>query len=133
MPRPLRWLLVAAVIEVLAWTVVTTPFQGPDESAHWAYTQYLAETGNKPSFAAGGGIVSQQTDGLFTGFNLYALKRNAAMRPSWPGWEVGYWQQFEQTLTPASRKNGSGPNSVAKNPPLYYAYQALPYRLTRAA
>jgi 4-amino-4-deoxy-L-arabinose transferase-like glycosyltransferase len=131
-PLPLKLLLLVAAIEVLAWTAVTTPFQGPDEAAHYAYVQYLAETGHKPSFDGGGAIFSHETDGLFTGFNLYALKRNAAVRPMWTSDEVSYWKQFQAALTPAARKNGSGPNSVAKNPPLYYGYESIPYRAALA-
>ena len=129
---PLRLLLLVALIEVLAWSVVTAPFQGPDEAAHYAYTQYLAETGHKPSYDGGGGIVSRETDGLFTGFNLYTLKRQAGARPFWTKSEQDYWQQYEDTLHASDRANGSGPNSVAKNPPLYYALEAVPYKVSTA-
>lgn len=132
-PLPLRLLLLVAVVEVVAWTVATVPFQGPDEAPHYAYVQYLAETGHKPSFDGGGGMVSQETDGLFSGFNLYVLKRQPDARPYWSRSEVRYWDAYARTLTPAARKTGSGPNSVAKNPPLYYAYEAIPYRLAVAA
>jgi 4-amino-4-deoxy-L-arabinose transferase-like glycosyltransferase len=131
-PVPLRLLLVVAAIEVLAWTVVTAPFQAPDEAAHYAYTQYFAETGHKPSFDGGRGIVSRETDGIFSGFNLYTLKRQPSARPFWTRSENAYWHDFEKTLTAVDRKNGSGPNSVAKNPPLYYAYEAIPYRASLA-
>jgi Predicted membrane protein (DUF2142) len=131
-PTPLRLLLLVAAVEVLAWTVATAPFQGPDEAPHYAYAQYFAETGHQPSFDAGGGMVSHETDGLFTGFNLYTLKRQADARPYWTSSEQSYWDAYAKTLHAADRKNGSGPNSVAKNPPLYYAYEAIPYRVSLA-
>ena len=124
--------MLVALVEVLAWSVVTAPFQGPDEAAHYAYAQYLGETGHKPSYGGGGGIVSRETDGLFSGFNLYTLKRQAAARPFWTKSELHAWQHYERTLSSSDRGNGSGPNSVAKNPPLYYALEAIPYKLTTA-
>jgi Predicted membrane protein (DUF2142) len=131
-PLPLRLLLLVGLIEVLAWTAVTAPFQGPDEAAHYAYVQYFAETGHKPSFDGGGGIVSRETDGVFSGFNLYTLKQQPTARPFSTSSEKSYWQDYEKTVKPADRASGSGPNSVAKNPPLYYAYESIPYRASLA-
>jgi hypothetical protein len=52
-PRPLGLLLVVAALLSVAWTFTTAPFQGPDESAHFNYTQYLAETGHRPAVTGG--------------------------------------------------------------------------------
>ena len=127
---PLRLLLIVAVIELLAWAVVTPPLQGPDESAHYSYAQYLAETGHKPQFAAGDGTVSRETGAALNSFNLYALPGRGDARPFWSRAELGSFKNYERTATDADRKNGGGPNALAKNPPLYYAYEAIPYRLT---
>ena len=48
-PRPLAALLTVATIQVARGCLVLPPFQGPDEDAHFAYVQYLAETGKRPN------------------------------------------------------------------------------------
>jgi hypothetical protein len=48
-PAPLKAILIVGAIQSIAWNLVTPPFQGPDESTHYAYIQHLAETGNLPS------------------------------------------------------------------------------------
>jgi hypothetical protein len=132
-PLPLRLLLVVAAIEAVAWTVAIAPLNGPDESAHYSYVQYLAETGHKPEFAAGTGIVSQETGTALNAFNLYALVGRVDARPFWSAADQKAFARYEASAPRSQRSDGSGPNSVAKNPPLYYAYQAIPYRLTSGA
>lgn len=41
------WCAVASLGITFTWATVTPIFQGPDESEHFAYAQYLAETGNR--------------------------------------------------------------------------------------
>ena len=55
-PRPLAALLAVATIQVVAWILVLPPFQGPDEDAHFAYVQHLAETGEATDRHAGSGM-----------------------------------------------------------------------------
>ncbi len=49
---PLRRLVIAVALIALAhgllWSVLIPPFQSPDETEHFAYAQYLAETGRLP-------------------------------------------------------------------------------------
>jgi hypothetical protein len=42
-------LYVVAVLNGAAWSLITPPFQSPDEVDHFAYVQSLAERGEKPS------------------------------------------------------------------------------------
>lgn len=131
-PLPLRLLLICAAVLAIAWAVASPPLQGPDEDAHYAYAQHLAETGHRPVPDGGTGIVSAETSSVLAAFNLYALSGHAEARPFWQKSEVEGWRSYERGLKDASRKDGSGPNAVAKNPPLYYAYQAVPYRVSNA-
>jgi 4-amino-4-deoxy-L-arabinose transferase-like glycosyltransferase len=132
-PVPLRVILVVALIEVLAWSVVLAPLQGPDESAHYSYTQYLAETGHRPMYDTGANTVSSETGTAYAAFNLYGLVGRPSARPFWSQSEYDGWQRAQSGLTDEQRKNGSGPNAVAKNPPLYYAYESIPYRIAEGA
>ena len=53
-------LLVLAAAHGVAWAVVTAPLNGPDESAHFAYAQDLAENHHAPSRQTGTGSVSTE-------------------------------------------------------------------------
>jgi hypothetical protein len=129
MPLPLRLILVVALVEVVAWSAVLAPLQGPDESAHYSYTQYLAETGHRPLYQGGANTVSLDTGTAYVAFNLYGLVGRADARPFWSEAEYEGWKKAQKGLGKAQRASGSGPNAVAKNPPLYYAYESIPYRL----
>ena len=52
-PRPLALMLVVAASLSIAWDVATPALQGPDEARHFAYLQYLAETGHLPRATTG--------------------------------------------------------------------------------
>ncbi|MGN6187702.1 MAG: DUF2142 domain-containing protein [Conexibacter sp.] len=129
-PRPLALLLAAAATLSLAWAIVLPPFQGPDESEHFAYVQHLAETGSAPSpttFSGAGSHSTEQREAMDT-LGLRALMANPSARPSWSAADQDPWRRFEASLPDAARKDGDGLNPIGKNPPLYYAYEAVAYR-----
>src|SRR5215212_2809357 len=47
-PSPLVFLLLATFLVGCAWALLVPPFQAPDENAHVAYVQSLAERGALP-------------------------------------------------------------------------------------
>lgn len=128
-PRPLALLLVVAVVQSVAWDVAIPPFQGPDEAAHFAVVQHLAETGNLPSPNSGGGPDSKEVGSALTTLNLQSTIGNLTARPAWSPADLNYWHAVERSLPPGAATSGNGPNAIAKNPPLYYAVMAVPYRL----
>jgi Predicted membrane protein (DUF2142) len=127
MPRGLVFILVVAALQSLAWNLALPAFQGPDEDAHFAYVQHLAETGNVPSPSVGEAPISSQEHDALTYLNLFPLRGVLLARPAWSPADLAYWHRIEATLPPGSRANGSGPNAVGQNPPLYYALMAIPY------
>lgn len=132
-PLPLALLLAAALLNVFLWSYATPPLQGPDESAHMAYLQHLAETGAPP-------------DRNGNDFHVYSTEQSLAMaigalntlptvgnaRPSWSPADERELKRLSDDLPDAARENGIGPNPAAQNPPLYYAYGALPYLAGKA-
>jgi 4-amino-4-deoxy-L-arabinose transferase-like glycosyltransferase len=128
-PRPLALLLALAVIEVFAWTLVSPAFQGPDEIAHYAYVQNVAENGQKPGELTGTGTESTIEGSAVYFLDLRALAGNVGARPLWSEADKKGWEAVERGLPPDARKNAGGPNAIAKNPPLYYAYEAVFYKL----
>jgi hypothetical protein len=132
-PAPLTALLVLAVLQSLAWIALSPLDQGPDESAHFAYVQYLAETGHKPYATKGATPNSSEQQQYIDLFGLTPLTGNPPARPLWGPVVQREWKALQPTYTAALRRNGDGPNGQAQNPPLYYGYQAIPYRLGLAA
>jgi len=104
------------------------PLQGPDEQNHAAYVQYLAETGRGPTFGAVGRTYSTESSQFQRWASLRALVGVLAARPGWTQAEQQRYGQIDGGLTESQRRDGGRNNPVAQNPPLYYLYQALPYR-----
>jgi hypothetical protein len=128
-PRPLLALLATAFVLAIAWGIALAPFQGPDESDHFGYAQHLAETGKPPSVTAGTGSVSTEENTALAYLNLLSLRGVSTAREAWTPAEQQDWNRREKALPPTARDDGLGPNPLAKNPPLYYAYEAVPYKL----
>jgi 4-amino-4-deoxy-L-arabinose transferase-like glycosyltransferase len=128
-PRPLGLLLAVSALLTVAWTFTTAPLQGPDEPAHSNYTQYLAETGHRPSVMTGSHPDSTQTGTALIFMNLAQLAGDVNARPAWSHFEEQKFDQVIKQFGKAGARDGWGPNPLAKNPPLYYAYEAIPYKI----
>ncbi|HEX4188704.1 MAG TPA: DUF2142 domain-containing protein [Solirubrobacteraceae bacterium] len=128
-PAPLALLLLVAALLSIAWNVSLPAFQGPDEAGHFAYVQRLAETGSIPRTAGGAAPNSTEAQAALTWLNLESLTGDRRAAPAWSSADLHLWRQVESALPRGSRSNGAGPNALAKNPPLYYAVMAVPYRL----
>jgi hypothetical protein len=127
-PRPLAALLAVATFQVVAWILVLPPFQGPDEDAHFAYVQHLAETGERPGLPGTGLSVSTEQGEAMTWADLYVLRGVLGARPGWAKAEEQRWHEVEASL-PDDASSDSEQNAAGANPPLYYALEAIPYRL----
>jgi 4-amino-4-deoxy-L-arabinose transferase-like glycosyltransferase len=132
-PRPLAGLLIACALLSVAWAVTTAPLQGPDEHNHYGYVQHLAETGSAPKFGVTSGAswsIEQQT--WMSWQNLLATIGIVDARTGWNPAEEARLSTDLDHLPAGARKDGSGPNPVAQNPPLYYAYETIPYWIARS-
>jgi 4-amino-4-deoxy-L-arabinose transferase-like glycosyltransferase len=116
-----------ALANGLAWSLIIPPFQVPDENAHYAYVQQIAERGTLPRVSAAEGPLSPREDQTLSAlltFGVVGHRRNPA--PS---------TEFQQQVLEGVAKRdlssrGSGDAlSATGNPPLYYALQAIPYKL----
>jgi 4-amino-4-deoxy-L-arabinose transferase-like glycosyltransferase len=128
-PRPLVALLAMATIQVVAWMVVLPPFQGPDEDAHFAYVQHLAETGGRPAPPTSGSrSFSTEQGEAMKWADLFVLRGILAARPGWVEAEERRWDEVEASL-PDEASSDSDQNAAGNNPPLYYALETIPYHL----
>jgi 4-amino-4-deoxy-L-arabinose transferase-like glycosyltransferase len=127
-PRPLVLLLAAAAILSLAWSLSVPAFQAPDEEPHFAYAQYLAQKGAPPHLNGGTGSLSTEARTAVQTAQLHSLVGIPGARPAWTSADIRLWKSQEAHIGARQRSDGSGPNRAGANPPLYYAYEAIPYR-----
>ncbi|HEX4483915.1 MAG TPA: DUF2142 domain-containing protein [Solirubrobacteraceae bacterium] len=126
-PRAAWACAIVALANGLAWSLIVPPFQVPDENAHYAYVQQVAERGTLPRQLPPGSGLSPREDqtlnALLT-FGIVGHRDNPA-----PETEVQQ-QVLDQIAAAKLPAKGSGDALAATpNPPLYYALQAIPYKL----
>jgi 4-amino-4-deoxy-L-arabinose transferase-like glycosyltransferase len=107
--------------------LITPPFQVPDEPAHFAYVQQLAQTRTLPT--------SPYAD--YSEEEEVALRDTRAREVRWhperhPVARKGEQRQLEHDLAQPLQRTGPGGAGVATaQPPLYYALQTIPYIVGR--
>jgi hypothetical protein len=119
------WLCaLVGLFNAAAWSLITPAFQTADERDHVSYTQYLAETGNLPSTRPQG--YSRELRLTANGVRYFeiATARNVGV---WTGLEQ---RRLDRRLAAHPDRAGTGPGGASRlEPPLYYALEAIPYRL----
>lgn len=126
MPRPLAALLACALITGTAWALSVPPWQSPDEQAHFAYVQMLAETGN----AADSGserLVSAEQELAMRAVRANGLPTHPEAKPEWEPPAFSAWRDDQAALDDSDREGVGDRNPASPNPPLYYAYTAGGY------
>jgi 4-amino-4-deoxy-L-arabinose transferase-like glycosyltransferase len=127
MPR-IAWICAAvACTNAACWSVITPPFQVPDEPSHVAYVKQLAETGRLPT----------TQDGSFPLEERIALQdldlQQVADEPEYRTISSRAQEaKLQRDLASAARlpREGSEYAGLATSePPLYYALQTIPYSL----
>ncbi len=119
----------AAALNAACWSVVTPPFQVGDEPSHFAYVKQLAETGTPP----------RSVEGALSTEEAVALGALHFVAPGRPGLATIATQSEqnvmsrELALAATLPRDGSESAAVATaEPPLYYALEAIPYRIAYA-
>jgi hypothetical protein len=125
-PAALRWITLAAVLNALAWGILVPPFHVPDETAHVAYVQYLAETGKLPKATAGAESYSAEIRSTLAALNFHDVIGRPEQKPPASREQLAALEAVRDERPP---RVGSGdvPNAT-NNPPLYYAIEAAVYR-----
>jgi hypothetical protein len=113
-----------AVLSAASWSIVTPPFQAPDEPAHFAYAQTLAENGTLPMSSAA--TYSQEESRTLLDLDQPRVRFNQAI-----GTISTEAQQRRLQADQALHlsRTGRGAGVATSEPPLYYALQTLPYLL----
>jgi hypothetical protein len=127
MRGPLALLLAVATIQFLAWMLVLPALQAPDESAHFAYTQRLVETGERPPLNGPGDAFSPELQAVRLDAGLGPLVGNLSARPYWTALDERLWRERDAALGPDKRDAPTGPNTASRNPPGAYVYAGIGY------
>ena len=125
-PRAALICALVAFLNAACWSILTPPFEAPDEPDHFAYVKQLAETGSLPTSDL------QETSSAELVSTLDAIGYyNVRQQPQHHTIASHAGQRaLEAELANGPRDKGSAAAGVAKSqPPLYYALEAIPYSL----
>ncbi|HTC59669.1 MAG TPA: DUF2142 domain-containing protein, partial [Solirubrobacteraceae bacterium] len=111
-----------------AWSIITPPFQGRDEPAHFAYVQQLAETGTLPRTVTEEHLEYSPEETLVLE-GLHALTIQGI--PQIPALSSMSQQRvlLQDVHAGLSREGGGEAGVATPEPPLYYALETIPYAL----
>jgi 4-amino-4-deoxy-L-arabinose transferase-like glycosyltransferase len=129
-PRALVLLLVASLLAGVTWSLVTPAFQAPDENAHYAFVQSLVEGPGLPGNPGRPLLSTEQADAAAAS-NADQTAAIPQTKPTWDPRLDAQWRAADRRLARKERADGGGPLAAANNPPLYYAYAAVPYAIAR--
>ncbi|HEX3518320.1 MAG TPA: DUF2142 domain-containing protein [Solirubrobacteraceae bacterium] len=114
-----------AFLNAVSWSILSPPFQVPDETDHFAYVQLLAEAHRLP--AGSETQYSPEEQAVLEGLHQQVVR----FKPN--GRTIGSLEQqrtLEHDLARPLSRRGSGQVGVAgSEPPLYYALETIPYEL----
>ncbi len=128
-PRAAWLCALIAFLNAAAWSLIVPPFQGKDESDHFAYVVDIVENGVLPENGNQNGVYSAQMNLVLQGLHAGEVLHS----PQSPSISTAAEQRtlLEDNNAGASRR-GSGEAGIATSePPLYYTIQAIPYLLAR--
>ena len=122
------WLCaLVALISGTAWALITPAFHVPDEVSHLAYAQYLAETGKLPK-ENGKTTYAPEEEQALAATEFYMVVGDVDARPPW----TEARDRAMDADRPANPVGSGTAQSATNNPPLYYAMEAVPYRIGKA-
>jgi hypothetical protein len=132
--RPAAAIALICFLNAASWALITPPFQTPDEPDHFAYVQYVAETGHAPSTApsARPPFSSSQMLGL-EGAHSYGVIGSVDGLPPWQPLYQARWEHANATGSHPQDNGGGFTLGAAGHAPPYYLTAAAGYQLVRGA
>jgi len=121
------WLCaLVAIVNAVAWSVITPPFHVPDEPQHFSYTQTIVEAGRLPRPERVPAL-SPEEQAVMAASGFESVIGNPTGRPPWTAAEDSAVRRALDSR--ASRVPQGGYSNVTNYPPLYYLLEAGPYAL----
>jgi hypothetical protein len=125
-PASLRWLLCAVALAGVAWVFVVPPWQVPDEDAHFAYVQTIAELGRRPADDGRPALQAQKSSEQDLAERRSGFLRSYQRPEANPEWAPRAEQTWRDAVE-QPRDDGGGANAAENNLGAYYLYAAAPY------
>lgn len=132
MSKLLKLLLIAAFFNALSWVILIPIWQYPDEQAHFAQVQDLAELGYIPTqgfdtseeIAVSEKILGTERDGFGNNRYTYRPEFNIGYSEN----TQGFYESYIESLSESSRTN-LVKKEATHNPPLYYFLGSFFYKV----
>jgi hypothetical protein len=122
-PRAALLCALVACLNAVCWSIITPPFQVPDEPSHFAYTQQLAQAERLPTAE---GAYSPEEEAVLGDLHQSAVQWHPEVRTIS---SAKAQEKLKDDLTSHGSRVGAGAGVAASQPPLYYALEAIPYGL----
>jgi hypothetical protein len=122
-PRAALLCALIACLNAACWSIITPPFQVPDEPSHFAYTQQLAQSERLPTVE---GAYSAEEEAVLGDLHQAKVQWHPEVRTIS---SAKAQEELKDDLTSHESRAGTGAGVAASQPPLYYALEAIPYGL----
>jgi hypothetical protein len=126
-PRAAWACALVACLSAACWSLITPPFEVPDEPSHFAYVKLLAEAGRLPTGSLGKLSAEEESD-----IEALGVRRIREQPENQPISSRSEQEQLEAKLVYAERygdEGGTEAGVASSQPPLFYALQTIPYTL----
>jgi 4-amino-4-deoxy-L-arabinose transferase-like glycosyltransferase len=130
-PAAARICALVAILNAACWSIVTPPFQSPDETDHFAYVKQLAETGRLPSSSSE--QVSSEEVGVLVGLDALRVRLQPQVHTIASRREQDALYRNLALASVGATPGSPAAGVAASQPPLFYALEAIPYDLARGA
>ncbi|MFI5003705.1 MAG: DUF2142 domain-containing protein [Solirubrobacterales bacterium] len=131
--RPAVAVALIAFANAASWALITPAFNAPDEPDHFAYAQYVAETGRAPARVPDARPPYSSDQALaLNAVDVYSQVGLSDGRPPWLTLDQRAWER-EREAIPHPAGNGGGVTAAASpHQPAYYALLAPAYEAVRS-
>lgn len=129
-PPVVRIVALVAFLNGLGWALLTPPFQVPDEPAHFAYVQRVAETAQRPGDPTRTEYSTEQIEVMNALRTTTVIGRPLEKPPRTAEADRAADEAIERLEAEAARDDGGGLSGASSQPALYYTLSAIPYKLT---
>jgi len=124
------WLCVAvACLNAASWSLITPPFEAPDEPEHVGYVKVLAEAGRLPT---AGGSFSVEEEVALRDTRLKAVAEDPEYQPISSAAQNATLQDDLAAHRGPPEPGRDHAGVAASQPPLYYALEAIPYTIAHS-
>jgi 4-amino-4-deoxy-L-arabinose transferase-like glycosyltransferase len=126
------WVCAAvACLNAVCWSVLTPPFQSPDEPDHFAYVKQLAETGHRPTSAVSSLTATPEIEDALQGLRYFEVRAQPRHHTIASQAEEAQLQVELASIHEHPAERGSrAAGTATSEPPLYYALATVPYSLS---